>query len=382
MDRRNFFKTISAGGAIFAAAPAIKAIESTKGLLPDSLPETNMDKILSIPRTKNSLPGKYPGKVVVCKDEDCIIDNIPSEEAAYQMISASMLTLTGKKNLKKAWREFVSPKDVIGLKVNPIGDALLSTSHAVTKSVIRQLEESGIPRKNIIIWDRREENLINAGYTAQNYPGIEILSTEYVDSKGSMYDEKGELYSKDRINKDVFLYADVDGEYDAYTLPYMVNEGKYSYMTKIVTDRVTKIINLPILKNAGPTVTLCLKNLAFGSITNTGRLHKPLWHQTCAYVCAFPQIRDKVVLNIVDGMKGCFDGGPGANPQFICNYNVIMAGTDPVSVDRIGHEIVIKKRIEEGVQKEDNSKNYKFATIAENLELGIANRDKIELINI
>ena len=107
-----------------------------------------------------------------------------------------------------------------------------------------------------------------------------------------------------------------------------------------------------------------------------------LWHETSAYVCAFPPLRDKVVLNIVDGLIGCFEGGPAANPQFICNYNTILVGTDPVAVDRIGHDIVIAKRIEEGIQSEDKPAALKFMHLAEELKLGVANRNKIDLTEV
>jgi len=147
----------------------------------------------------------------------------------------------------------------------------------------------------------------------------------------------------------------------------------------VATQDVTKIINIPILKHPGPTVTLCLKNLAYGAITNTARLHKQLWGETCAQVPCFPPLRDKVVLNIVDGIIGCYNGGPGANPQFIVPFNTIFAGTDPVAVDRIGYDIVIKKRIEMKVQKEDSPKGLAFMTLAQSYKLGTADREKITL---
>ncbi|MGE0092063.1 MAG: DUF362 domain-containing protein, partial [Bacteroidales bacterium] len=137
-------------------------------------------------------------------------------------------------------------------------------------------------------------------------------------------------------------------------------------------------INLPILKNAGPTTTLCLKNLSFGSVTNTGRLHQ-LWHETCAYVCAFAPLRDKVVLNIADGITGCFEGGPSAKPQYICNYNMLLVGTDPVAVDRVGHDVVIAKRIGMGIQQEDKPSASRFLDLAQELNLGIGKRDQIEI---
>jgi uncharacterized protein (DUF362 family) len=158
----------------------------------------------------------------------------------------------------------------------------------------------------------------------------------------------------------------------------MINEGKYSYFSKIVTRDVTKIINIPILKNAGATVTLCLKNLAYGSVSNTARLHQQLWSETCAEVPCFEPLRDKVVLNIVDGLKGCYNGGPGANPQFFTEYNTVLVGTDPVAMDRIGYEIVLKKRREEKIQKEESRRGRIFMDLAQNYGLGQANLEKID----
>ncbi len=379
MKRRDFFKFVSLTGAGLAFSPVIRAAERTSMLTGGGAIETNIGDAVKIPRVKSSMPGLYPGRVVKIVDNKSVIDGKPQEDAAYKMLSAAMLSLTGEKTLKKAWRKFVGPKDIIGLKVNPVAGRLLTTSHAVTKSVIRQLEESGIPRKNIVIWDRREMQLTETGYNSENYPGLKIVGTEHQSPEGSFYDNQGIMLSEARVDKSHFFYADLDGEYDDYTLPYMVNGGKYSYFSRICTEQVTKIINLPILKNAGPTTTLCLKNLAFGAITNTGRLHK-LWHETCAYVCAFPHLRDKVVLNIVDGLVGCFDGGPGAKPQFICNYNMLLVGSDPVAVDRTGHDVIIAKRVEMGVQKEDSPGASRFIALAQDLKLGVGNREKITLI--
>lgn len=377
VNRRSFFKLATAVGAgalvnkpqsILAAPPQEQKVEK---------PATNIEDALKYPRNNNSLPGKFPGKVVQVIDKSSVINNQPQEEAANEMIKKSLLQLTNETDINKAWSHFVSENEIIGLKVNPVAGKLLSTSHAVVQSIIKQLVSAGIHRKNIVIWDRRLMQLHETGFTEENYPGITISGTEQQDADGGFYDKDGKLYGEKMIDKDWYYYADVEGEYDEYTIPYMVNGGKHSYFTKICTQQVDKIINVPILKNAGPTVTLCLKNLAYGSISNTGRLHKQLWSETCAEVCAFPPIRDKVALNIVDGLKGCFNGGPGANPQFICNYNTIIAGTDPVAIDRIGHDIVINKRIAEGLQEKDDPRRLKFMELAEELKLGIADINKI-----
>jgi hypothetical protein len=281
-----------------------------------------------------------------------------------------------------AWREFVTPDDIVGLKVNPIGGTLLSTSHEIVRTVIRQLERAGVPTDNILIWDRREFELHDAGFTAENFPGLAIIGTEQKDARGSYYDAEGKLYGERMIDREWYYWADVEEKYDAETIPYMVNEGKHSYFSTICTRRVTKIINLPILKNAGASVTLALKNLAFGSISNTGRLHKQLWAETCAQVPAFPPLRDKVALNIVDGIVGCYNGGPGADPQFIVPFNTIFAGTDPVAVDRTGYDIILARRIEEKVQKDESPRGRVFLDLAQDLGLGTGDPAKITLDKI
>jgi len=383
VNRRNFLRLAGAGAAAAAVAPVIRAAEPpSQSQQQQEKPKTNIADALKVPRSDRSMPGLYPGKVVVAKNSNAVQDDIIVEQAVYDMLAKSMLALTGKRKISKAWRRFVSPGERIGLKVNPVAGKSLSTSHEVVKAVIRQLEESGIDRSQITIWDRREFELTDAGFTAENYPGIKITGTEQMDAKGLYYDADGVLYGEKMIDKEWYYWADVDGEYDEYTMPYMVNGGKNSYFSRIVTKDLDKIINIPILKNAGNTVTLALKNLAYGAVSNTGRLHAQLWSETCAEVCAFAPIRDKVVLNVVDGIKGCFNGGPGANPQFFCNFNTIMVGSDPVAVDRIGYEIMLQKRIAEGIQKEGTQKGLEFMLQAERLQLGIADKEKIDMQEI
>jgi Domain of unknown function (DUF362) len=377
MDRRKFFTVLGAGSTFIASNPVLAV--ANEAIQDKPKPATNIGELSKYPRTNDSMPGKYPGRVVLVKNMNSVAGDEPVEEIAYQMLKKSMLELTGQKDLEKAWRIFVSPGEKIGLKVNPVAGKILSTSHAVVKSVVKQLTESGISRSDIMIWDRRDMELKDTGFTQDNYPGILIKGTEFQDEKGSFTDKEGKLYGEKNIDREWYFWADVEGEYDAETMPYMVNGGKFSYFTRIVTREIDKIINIPILKNAGGSITNAMKNLAFGSVSNTGRLHAQLWNETCAQVCAFPPVRDKVVLNICDALRGCFNGGPGANPQFICNYNSMLVSSDPVAMDRIGYDIIAEKRIAEGIQKNSSPESLLFLQMAEKLGLGIGEKEKIEL---
>ena len=52
-------------------------------------------------------------------------------------------------------------------------------------------------------------------------------------------------------------------------------------MMRLITRRLTKIINIPNVKDHGATgATGCLKNIAYGSFSNVARTHygEPLAH--------------------------------------------------------------------------------------------------------
>jgi len=384
-SRRKFFGTAAVAAAGAALAPRLIGQEKAQNEKPPAAPpaeiKTNIDEVRSIPRVATSMPGKYPGKVARVKTGANPVGQKIDGARVAREVEAGMARLTGEKTMAKAWGQFVGPKDVVGIKVNPIGEKILSTKPEVVDAVIAGLLAAGVKKQNIIVWDRRHFELLDAGLGPERFPGIRVMGTEMKGPNGGFYDEKGELWAKDNIDREALPYvAEVEEKYDKELMGYMLNEGKASYFSRIVTSTVTKIINVPILKNAGATTTCCLKNLSYGSVSNTSRLHK-LWMKSVAEPVAFPPLRDKVVLNVVDGLQACYDGGPGANPKFIYDANLLLFGTDPVAVDSVAHDIIVKERMARGTQQIDNkAKSGAFLFIAEGLGLGVAAKEKIELI--
>ncbi len=386
VSRRKFFGAAAVAAAGAALAPRLMGQEQAQSVKPPAAAppqvKTNIDEVRSIPRVATSMPGRYPGKVVRVKTGPNPVGQKIDGARVGKELERGMAELTGEKDLGRAWAQFVSPKDVVGIKVNPIGEAILSTKPEVVDAVIAGLLAAGVPKANIVIWDRRLFQLEEAGFTAARFPGIRVLGTEQKGPNGEFYDDKGELWAKDNIDREALPYvADLEMKYDKETLGYMINEGKESYFTRIVTEKLTKIVNVPILKNAGATTTCCLKNLSYGALSNTSRLHK-IWMNSVAEPCAFPVLRDKVVLNVVDGLQACYDGGPGANPKFIYDAAVLLLGSDPVAVDAVAHDIVVKERMARGVQQVDAGGRSAFLSIAEGLGLGVAARDKIEIRDV
>ena len=82
---------------------------------------------------------------------------------------------------------------------------------------------------------------------------------------------------------------------------------------------------------------------------------------------------------MVDGLRACYNGGPGANPKFIYEADVMLFGSDPVAVDAVAHDIAVKERVERGVQQVDARGRSAFLEIAEGLKLGVAESGRIEI---
>ncbi len=127
---------------------------------------------------------------------------------------------------------------------------------------------------------------------------------------------------------------------------------------------------------------MATKNLGYGAICNTNRLHSPLFFDVCTEVLAFPVIRDKLVLNVTDGLVGQYDGGPDGNAQFRYVYNTLFFATDPFALDRLCQEILVAKRKEMGVKVNEHPRYTEYLRYAEQLGLGIGHLEKIEHVRI
>jgi len=128
-----------------------------------------------------------------------------------------------------------------------------------------------------------------------------------------------------------------------------------SHLAKVVTEKVNKLICIPVLKDHGSGgVTLALKNMSHGSVNNVARSHGSPRTNACNQfipeVVSHPILRKKCVLQIMDGIKGVFQGGPGGgNPQWIWEYNALFFATDPVAMDHVEWRIIDAKRKEKGL---------------------------------
>src|SRR5690606_2368345 len=128
-----------------------------------------------------------------------------------------------------------------------------------------------------------------------------------------------------------------------------------SHLGLLVTRRVNKLVLLPVLKDHGSAgITGALKNMSHGLVNNVARSHSTAHTNACNQftpeIVAHPILRKKCVLQIMDGIKGVFQGGPHAsNPKLTWEYNALFFATDPVAMDAIEWQIIDAKRKQEGL---------------------------------
>ncbi len=352
--------------------------------------KTNIDEIKKIPRTANSLPGLFPGRVVSVHDDKVKSDDQVDARVVAAMFEMGLRELTGK-SMTDSFNLFFSKDDIVGIKPNPIGPGLINTHHELLDAMISWLESNGLPRKNIIIWDRFESSLVEGGYTPDRYPGVGIEALQILDESAfeegntdtsGYLDKDGNHISAERFDPDVVYWADCEAPQDNNYLNQHVFNDKRSPFGKLLTQKLTKIINMPVFKNTGNGISMATKNLGYGAIANTGRLHQPLFFDVCTEVLAFPVIRDKLVLNITDGITGQYDGGPMANASFVYDQKTLYFATDPIALDATCHDLMLIKRKDMGVAVNEHPMFSEYFKYAERLGLGVADREKIKVIKM
>jgi hypothetical protein len=376
-------------GAIAGAGVVLGRPAFGEETTPPPRTRTNIDEVKDLPRTASSLPGARPGRVVAVRDEGAVVAGTTNAEVVAGMFARGLAGLTGR-DAQGSFDLLFSPDDVVGLKVNPVGPGVISTHHELVDAVIAWLTACGLPRGNIVIWDRFASMLTDAGFTGERYPGVRCEALQIIDEAAfaegntdtsGYLDAQGRHLSCGRFDESVVYWADCDAPQDGNYLNQHVYNDKRSPFGKLVTQDLTKIINLPVFKNTGNGVSMATKNLGYGAIANTGRLHKPLFFDVCTEVLAFPAVRDKLVLNVTDGLRGQYDGGPDGNANFVYDHQTLYFATDPFALDLTCHNVLLAKRKEMGVQVNEHPRFTEYLRYGERLGLGVADPARIEVVN-
>lgn len=262
-----------------------------------------------------------------------------------KMLGSSVAKLTNSNTGAQAWKKLFTPKDVVGIKVNCLFGPGVSTRPEVVQAVIDGLKMAGVDENNIIVWDRSTSDLIKAGFIPNSGDGVKYFAD---DKNWGPEIEQGAF--KGRIST-------------------------------VINNKVTAIINMPILKSHGIAgVSCCLKN-HYGSFDNPGKHHGNHCTPAMADFSSIPMVKDKTRLVVVDALRPQHSHGPGLQSSDQFDYHALFVSTDPLAADYHGVGIIQAELARAGKQTIPEG-DLIWLQAAQERGVGTCDPSKIEVLNV
>jgi hypothetical protein len=286
------------------------------------------------------------------------------------MVNRGLLNLTGKDTAAEAWRTFVSTQDVVGIKVFSASGTTSGTRPAVVSAIVQSLLSAGLPPKQIVVWDKHLADLRSAGF----FDLAERFGVRVAGSAEEGYDETVS-YESPLLGKLVWG----DHEFGKK------GEGvaRRSFVSKLITQKMTKIINVtPLLNHNMAGVSGNLFGLAFGSVDNAFRFESSGERLATAIpeIFALPELGDRVVLSIVDALICQYQGEEKTSLHYSTMLGQLRFSKDPVALDVLSIQELNRQRLAARIP--GTTTNLLIYTNASLLEIGISDPAKIDVLTV
>jgi len=354
VSRRYFLKLLTAMGFLAGCSPRGQLTPTATGASTDAPLPSNTPSPAHTPapiETPTVTPLDEPSTVVHTRHAGVWggADKAHPEELApaaiSQMLDASITELTGLNDATGAWASLFSPEERIAIKVNTINSSNFWTRAPLVMAVTERLQEVGVPAEQIVIFDRRNNELENAGYTVNvDGPGVRCYGTD-----GS-YTEGWTVLDTDIGISDILLNCDA-------------------------------LINMPILKQHNHSgITFAMKN-HFGTFDKPRYFHRPKTGPAIVELNALPPIWERARLVVGDALTVCTHC-PGAWLEAVTGDSILMS-TDPVAHDTIGLQVLAEAMDSDG-RDPLSATELADPWLAESTKLGLGANDPdyIDLIEI
>ncbi len=240
-------------------------------------------------------PGVPRSRVVHGQDPRVISGPRVHRAMLDELFEKSLAALTRKQTSRDAWRSILMPDDVIGLKFNQSGQAVISTTPTLVDVLISSLVQAGFSAKQIVCVEAPEGTAKKHGTTLPNRG----YSTKVTD--------------------------------------FASGEDQFAS----VLDQITALIDVPFLKVhniAG--MTGALKNLSHGLIKHPGRYHANGCSPYIADIVSATPIRSKLRLCIVDALRVAYVGSPEPTASTLHDSGSLLLSFDPVAADTTGFAVL------------------------------------------
>ncbi len=279
-------------------------------------------------------------RVVRTVSEGIITAQVVHRTILRDTLAEGLRMLTGEDRVADAWNSLFTPKDVILLKFNQSAADRLGTSPALAEVLVESLAASGFAPERLMFLE------------VNDWEGATQRRTRRPDMRW-----QGSAVKFGSSGEDVFLAA---------------------------LDQATAIINVPFIKTHSlATMTGCLKNLSHGLIRHPARFHSGGCDPAIAEINASPEIRGKLRLNIVNGLRVVFEGGSDADSKWIDAPGTLLLGTDPVACDSVSYGLLNEVRSVRGLPPLlPKAALPRQLQSAERLGIGLADAERIKVFTL
>jgi uncharacterized protein (DUF362 family) len=249
-------------------------------------------------------------------------------------------------------KSLLSPRERVGIKINSIAGRKLVTRPETSLALAELLSESGFPARNILIWDRTNRELKEAGYKLNlALEGPRIMGT---DTNGFGYEP--ELSAHKTIG---------------------------SLFSTLLTRNTSASISLAVLKDHGMAgVTAGMKNY-YGSIHNPNKYHDSGCNPYIADLFDCPEIKSRHKLTVLDALLVQYHRGPSHHARWAERLETLLFSLDPVAADSAGWAVIERLRARAGLPSlKEDSREPSYLFTAERMGLGNARKENIRLVEL
>ena len=306
-------------------------------------------------------------KVVTVVDRQATEAFRPIRSRIEAMVERGLKAVTGKPTSSEAWLSLLSTQDIVGIKVYSTPGPNSGTRPAVAAAIAKSLIAAGLAPRQIIIWDKLEVDLREAGF----FELADELGIRVEASTAAGYDPT-EFYDTPLLGNLTF------GDFEFGKTGEGI--GRKSFVSKLVTRELTKIINLtPLLNHNLVGVSGNLYGLAVGSVDNSFRFENDATRMSKCVpeIYALASVGDKVVLSITDALICQYEGGQRGLLHYSTVLNQLRFSRDPVALDMLSVKELDRQR--RATRSPYIKPNFELYVNAALLELGINDVTKIQV---
>jgi hypothetical protein len=241
----------------------------------------------------------YPRSRVIEARSGFVLDGVTvSEPALAEILDMALRVLTETDSTSAAWQDILGPAERILVKFNQVGAVTLGTSAAMARVLVRSLHK--------------------ARYSADKIALVEAPAD---------------------LAKDLATRPAAAGW--GSTIPV----GKSADQLSAALIEADAVINVPFLKThqiAG--MSGALKNVAYGFLRHPARFHDNGCSPYVGHIIGHPEVASRIKIHVMDALRVVVRNGPDARPHDIAPYSGLLLARDPLALDIVAREHLVRLR--------------------------------------